>query len=95
MSSSYVDYHIFLIFQNDFWSPPFPRLSLNHESVSMWAFCSVKGTHINEVKGEDIHVIVHDPAQGTAVRMVISIKCDDYNKTSMELDLTVINNHLD
>lgn len=40
-------------------------------------------------------MIVHDPAQGTAVLMVISIKCDDYNKTSTELDLTVINNHLD
>lgn len=61
----------------------------------MWDFCTVKGKHINKVKPEGIRVIVHDPAQGIAGLMVISIKCSDYNKTPMELDLTIINNHLD
>lgn len=39
--------------------------------------------------------MVPDPAQGIAVQVVISIKCNDYNKNSIELDLTIINNHLD
>lgn len=58
-------------------------------------FLLCKGKHVNKVKLEVIHVIVHDLAQGFTVLMVISIKCNDYNKNSIELDLAIINNHLD
>lgn len=60
----------------------------------MYALCSVQGKYINKVKSEVIHLMVPDPAQGIAMLMVISIKCNDYNKNSIELDLTIINNHV-
>lgn len=48
----------------------------------MCAFCSVKGKYINKVKSDVILLIVPDPAaQGIAVLMVISIRCNDYNKS--------------